>query len=416
MPRIAPTGRLKIGHVLGAAAFVALPLEVFSWPSVTPVMVAAALAALLAGGWRGSLLPRPLAALLALLLVYGSASALWSLEPSGVLELSARLLGTFAAGLVLVAAARGLSPAERRFCGTALVLGDLLGLALLQLMLLTQASLLDYLRNLAALAPLIGHQRPFYFPVGFDPAMTLAALLAWPVMAVLRRRYGSWAAAGAAAVTFAVLLQGESMTSKVAFAAGLAVLFAARLAPKAVAAALAALLVFWLAAAPLLLRPEVLAWLPHTLPVKDAKQRSLEHRLEIWNFVGARIDERPLLGWGFDSSRWMPGGHEILANHGELLPLHPHDAALQLRLDLGLPGVALGIAFVLVLFRGLRSFAGGATEAALTLALITVASIYAALSYNLWHVWWLTMLWLAGAFVVAAAADRGRSGSGGASS
>jgi len=397
-----PSG-LHIGHILGAAGLLALPLEVFSWPSVTPVMVAAALAALACGGWRWSLLPRWLAALCLLLLLYGAASVGWSLEPLGSLRLAAQLLGTFVAGLVLVDVARGLAPEEREISEKGLVLGFLIGLALLEIMLLTRARLVDYVRDLPLLAPVIGHQRPFYFPVGFDPAMTLVVLLSWPCVRFAWRRYGAAAAIALAGVAFAIVLQSESMTAKFAFALGIAVCVCARLAPRVTVAVVAATLILWVVAAPLILRPEVLGWLPQALPVKAPKQSSLTHRLGIWSFVIERIDERPVLGWGFDSSRWMPGGHEAFKRNAELLPLHPHDAALQLRLDLGIPGVVLGVSFVLALFRAIARSPGDADERALQLAFAVAAFVFAAFSYNLWHVWWLTMLWLGSTFMLAGA-------------
>ncbi len=394
---------LHIGHILGAAGLLALPLEVFSWPSVTPVMVAAALAALACGSWRWSLLPRWLAALCLLLLLYGTASVGWSLEPLGSLRLAAQLLGTFVAGLVLVDAARGLAPQEREVSEKGLVLGFLIGLALLEIMLLTRARLIDYVRDLPLLAPVIGHQRPFNFPVGFDPAMTLVVLLSWPCVRFAWRRYGAAAAIALAGVAFAIVLQSASLTSKVAFAVGIAVCVAARLAPRVAVSVAAATLILWVVAAPLFLRPEVLWWLPQALPVERVKQSSLTHRLAIWSFVIGRIDERPILGWGFDSSRWMPGGHDVFLKNAELLPLHPHDAALQLRLDLGIPGVVLGVCFIFALFRAIAGSPGDADERALQLAFAVAAFVYAALSYNLWHVWWLTMLWLGSAFMLAGA-------------
>ncbi|HKO06781.1 MAG TPA: O-antigen ligase family protein [Alphaproteobacteria bacterium] len=394
---------LHIGHILGAAGLLALPLEVFSWPSVTPVMVAAALAALACGSWRWSLLSRWLAALCLLLLLYGTASAGWSLEPLGVLRLAAQLLGTFVAGLVLVDAARGLAPEEREVSEKGLVLGFIIGLALLEIMLLTRARLIDYVRDLPLLAPVLGHQRHFIFPVGFDPAMTLVVLLSWPSVRFAWRRYGAPAAIALAGVAFAIVLQSESMTSKVAFAVGVVVCLAARLAPRVAVSAVAATLILWIVAAPLFLRPQVLWWLPQALPVKVEKQSSLTHRLAIWGFVIERIDERPILGWGLDSSRWMPGGHDLFLRNAELLPLHPHDAALQLRLDLGIPGVLLGVCFIFALFRAIAGSPGDAAERAFQLAFTVVAFVYAALSYNLWHVWWLTMLWLGSAFMLAGA-------------
>ena len=395
--------RLHIGHILGAAGVLALPLEVFSWPSVTPVMVAAALAALACGSWRRQRPPRWLAAICVLLLLYGTASASWSLDPLGSLRLAAKLLGTFVAGLVIVDAARGMTPAEREVCERGLALGFLIGLALLETMLLMRVRLIDYQSELPLLAPVVGHQHKFFFPVNFDPATTLAVLLAWPCLRFAWWRYGLMAAAALAAVTFAVVFESVSMTSKVAFVLGIVVFIGARFAPRLATWAIGSAMVVWIVAVPFFLRPELLAWLPPDLPVKVEKQNSLAHRLAIWSFTIERIDERPLLGWGFDSSRWMPGGHDLLRKDAELLPLHPHDAALQLRLDLGIPGVLVGVLFALGLFRGIAAGWDDADDTALALAFTTVAAVYAGLSYNLWHVWWLTMLWLGAAFMLAGA-------------
>src|SRR5205807_9032712 len=83
------------------------------------------------------------------------------------------------------------------------------------------------------------------------------------------------------------------------------------------------------------------------------------HRLIIWRFTIDRIDERPLLGWGMDASRALPGGsteirqymglpNEFLFDRvkGEVQPLHPHSAILQLRVELGIAGAVIGAALV----------------------------------------------------------------------
>ena len=75
--------------------------------------------------------------------------------------------------------------------------------------------------------------------------------------------------------------------------------------------------------------------------------------------------------------------------------------ATRAPLDLGIPGVALGVLFALGLFRAVAAGWDDAGETALALAFTTVAVVYAGLSYNLWHVWWLTMLWLGAAFMLA---------------
>ncbi|MHA1569410.1 MAG: O-antigen ligase family protein, partial [Alphaproteobacteria bacterium] len=136
------------------------------------------------------------------------------------------------------------------------------------------------------------------------------------------------------------------------------------------------------------------------------------HRLEIWQFVATRVAERPVLGWGFDSSRTLPGGQArpsertgggaALDKAAVVLPLHPHNAFLQWWLELGLPGALLGALFLALLFRALLRRASPAPGGAVMAGLIATALVIANLSYGIWQGWWQAALWFAAAFAVAA--------------
>jgi O-antigen ligase len=80
---------------------------------------------------------------------------------------------------------------------------------------------------------------------------------------------------------------------------------------------------------------------PLVLRDADTVKTSLAHRFYIWDFTGKRIAERPLLGWGLDSARAIPGGKELIRLDQERLPLHPHNAPLQVWLELGVPAAVL---------------------------------------------------------------------------
>jgi O-antigen ligase len=146
------------------------------------------------------------------------------------------------------------------------------------------------------------------------------------------------------------------------------------------------------------------------------------HRLLIWRFTADRIAERPLLGWGMDASRELPGGHEDLSkalpglnfNYSiTAISLHPHSAALQWLVELGLPGLCLGLAIIALglwhaAFRGALSSAERAGALAWAAAGLTVAM----LSFGIWQAWWLATLWLT-ATLYAATVDneeRGKRG------
>jgi O-antigen ligase len=133
--------------------------------------------------------------------------------------------------------------------------------------------------------------------------------------------------------------------------------------------------------------------------------------LLIWRFAANHVAERPLLGWGMDSSRAMPGGktdfNDILPtlhypSGAEALPLHPHDAALQWQLELGIPGLVLGLAIVVfILYRVGWRDSFRPHERAAALALCSGAIIVALLSFGVWQAWWQSTLWLVAALYAA---------------
>jgi O-antigen ligase len=152
----------------------------------------------------------------------------------------------------------------------------------------------------------------------------------------------------------------------------------------------AAISVIFVLTAPLTLAN--LARIPGLVVAADSFKSSAGHRLLIWSFVGERIAERPVLGWGLDASRAIPGGNTEARLGQNWLSLHPHDAPLQVWLELGVPGAVL-LALLLGLF-WLRlerlngpwlylAAAGGSLTAAL-------APVFAA--YGVWQEWWIGTL------------------------
>jgi O-antigen ligase len=139
-------------------------------------------------------------------------------------------------------------------------------------------------------------------------------------------------------------------------------------------------------------------------------KHSALHRLLIWRFVSERIGERPWLGWGMDASRELPGGkadvaealsEPVIVPGSMALPLHPHNALLQWRVELGLPGLLLCLAIVAgILWRIARS--GTRALIAARLASAAAGLTIALLGYGAWQAWWLSSLWLAAALFMPA--------------
>jgi O-antigen ligase len=113
-----------------------------------------------------------------------------------------------------------------------------------------------------------------------------------------------------------------------------------------------------------------------------------------------------------DASRAIPGGEaeasdvmpEVKLPAGAtMLPLHPHDAALQWRLELGLPGAVLCLViFGSVLWRVGASARMPAAPRALAIGYAAGVLTVAMLSVGAWQAWWLSTVWLTASFFVGA--------------
>lgn len=121
----------------------------------------------------------------------------------------------------------------------------------------------------------------------------------------------------------------------------------------------------------------------------DGVAGSFGHRYYIWRFATDRALERPFAGWGYDSSRSIPGGHETFAIGKEMMPLHPHNGVLQLWLELGIPGLLIAAGILWLLFRHPFGGAGERYVKPLTLLAIIVSS---SATYGLWQSWWFSAI------------------------
>jgi O-antigen ligase len=161
---------------------------------------------------------------------------------------------------------------------------------------------------------------------------------------------------------------------------------------RAVLAPLAALLsILVIVTAPLTF--SLLAQSGPLIHMADHLKSSVPHRLLIWSFVGDRIAEKPLWGWGLDASRAIPGGQEWIRPGQPWLPLHPHNAPLQLWLELGVPGIVLFALVMARLWLGLGSARWPRLFAAASAGALAAAMIEALATYGIWEEWWMGTLW-----------------------
>jgi O-antigen ligase len=350
--------------------------------------------------------PRDAAVALAMALgLWGAATAAWATEPGRALT-----TGLSLAGMALLAggAARALEDSDdatRRGLTVALAVGLAIGLVAAAIDALTGNAIRAGVRGLA--------EAPATLAFGLKPAASVIALLLplavalpWPILPRALLLLG-----GAGIL---VALPGD--TAKIAAVLGLVVAGATVLAPRIVPRLVGAGL-----AATILAMPLLAAAIP-ALPVDRLPITAL-HRMMIWDFTGARIAERHILGWGMEASRTVPGGRDS-ATPAQLdrlrvtdparrqwfglpavqtLPLHPHNGALQIWLELGAIGalIAAGLAWTLGIAAARSPCPPAATGA------LASAAITALLSFGAWQAWWIAAMLLAVAVCAGLARSRG---------
>ena len=412
-PTIRPL-RLTRGHVLAGAAFMVMPVAVFAPIQLTGLLVVTSIACLITARSRQALFPplaRRIAWPLAALCIWAAISTAWAVDIRLAVIETLRFTGTALAGTIILGAASMSGPRDRANVCRALLLGTAVGYALLAFEIATDGLILRAVSSL-----INGGKRPFIFSIAYNRATSVIAMLSWPVLLLVLRRRAWFAAIVVFVIGLAFVTELQKHASTIALLTGAAAFALVWIAGRGVVTAIAAAIGIAILVSPLL---------PLTVlePVRVARTypqvaSSEFHRLLIWKFVAERIAERPMLGWGMNSSRAIPGvktlvptdiperrsptGTSAGGDMVEQLPLHPHNAPLQLWLELGAVGAILGGAFVVgALLIGRRRSTDRLDAAIVTAATVSAVAI-SAMSFSIWQSWWLSIMWLTAGFLVTA--------------
>ena len=311
------------------------------------------------------------AAIFAALVVWGLWSALWSPDPMHSLPRAAKVTA-------LVVAAVGMGTARLVSAPRRLMSFLLAGFTIALLM-----TTVDLASGGAISKPFSDR---VYQPAWLNQVSVAFAILLLPTSAALieagHRLFGLVFAAAVTGAVFALV----GTAAKVALACGVPVALLCYYHRAAVTRIAAVLSVLAIVTAPFTFaRIDHWAGLVHTA---NSVKLSAGHRLLIWSFVGDRIAEHPVRGWGLDSSRAIPGGSDPIRPNETWLPLHPHNAPLQIWLELGVPGAVL-----FGLLGGWFWLAVGRADwprlyAAAACGSLATAFVASAGTYGVWQEWW----------------------------
>jgi len=189
----------------------------------------------------------------------------------------------------------------------------------------------------------------------YNRGIDYLGLIAWPQFAflALRRRYRETVLL--AVCLLAILLIGASLAARVAAVSGVLVFALAFWLPRIVAPLLACSTTVLAAGLPFALR--VMA--NHRAALAPYLKPSGLQRLEIWDYMTARVFEHPLLGWGIAAANAVPVTPAEISSYvfRDTPGTYPHNQWLELWVETGAVGAALGLAFALVVIHRIQRVA-----------------------------------------------------------
>jgi O-antigen ligase len=320
----------------------------------------------------GQVLRTPEAILVGALAVWGAASGAWSVAPRMAAQSLGEVLVPLVAAAVIVAALPDRLP---RWTVGALAAG----LALASVLVLVEMRMGFPLRKS------FGGRAEAY--VMNRPAVTILCM-GWPLVAVLRSR-AAWARlAPLILLGIAAIILSYSGSAKQGLAVGVVVFLATLLAPVAMRRLGDVLLLVVVAIQPVF---GIIA--DRTIPEPVFDRLAAAHareRADIWLSFGEVARLRPWMGTGLGSSAVLdrdPVVHEVSPPLQHMLGVgHPHDAFLQVWVELGLVGAILVAGLIGLLARRLAAMPVSLLPERLAF-LAGVGSI-ALVSHGAWQSWW----------------------------
>ena len=390
---IMPTALLNLLIVL-------TPIVVlFSGMAMTPMLGLISLLVLLSSERSALAVPgkwfaqyRVVLALLGTLLLWALATDLWSILPERSVSVALRVAGMCLLGMLAFVYAPALkrpSPAVWRNCAYSVVL----------------VSLLVLLEKLPGGGPVKhiylteGKDYERFIDKNINRGLCALSVFIWPVLLGLLQQHRvrlAWMTVGILALA---IFSMHSLSAKVGLMAGVMIWGAVRMFPRAVPQATIVLLPLFLLSFPFLYQiaePTVFA----NPTVQSHLTPSGFARLHIWHELLEKVRERPLTGWGMDTTRAMPLSESALtAMDLKAPPLHPHSPSLQLLLELGGIGLVFTAVMIGIFLRlweqATRNQPRLRTTSAAFIAAYFVSGVS---SFGIWQSWWIATLWIAAFF------------------
>ncbi|MDA0998434.1 MAG: hypothetical protein O2944_09540 [Proteobacteria bacterium] len=134
---------------------------------------------------------------------------------------------------------------------------------------------------------------------------------------------------------------------------------------------------------------------------------SVIYRAHIWEYTINLIREKPILGWGLGSSRYLGNKKHLMDPRvgfvGEAIPSHPHNVSLQILLETGAIGFGLFLGILYLLLSSAdRGFQNDQIGRFQFITIVLVIMMLWHFNYGAWSTWWLHDIALTSAMLIVA--------------
>jgi exopolysaccharide production protein ExoQ len=392
------------------------PLALFAPKGMVPLLILTTL--LVAGlSYNGilnflSAIPKNLGFSIVAFIGFAALSSIWSVAAGTTLYSAFILALESLGGLIIIVVANQLNSDQRKFVEKAAIIGGSIGLALT----LFEYQSHGFLKQSVVELFSVKIRPEKAFDPALNPGVAVFVLFVWPWAIAIKNRMGTLFLSLILFVFILAIAMGRADTPALALVLGLLAAISTLLPIKLISRVFIVIVITMIAAMP---------FIPGSLPHPETETERLRflppsalHRLSIWNTAAERLKERPILGFGMNTTRSLYGNSDRITreyfandlskkwvNIFEPIPLHAHNGILQIWLELGIGGALLLGAIILSLIRLMCENSSTRSSNRYWLSagfgLMTSSLVIFSLSYGPWQSWWQSTIWLSACFLVA---------------
>ena len=415
---------IHCGHVLGLTAILYIPIGIFASKGLAPLFAIAVVFCLGLKSWRRQAFQWKIGLVLyafIILIGWSIFSWFWSISPNATLKTGISLAAIFISATILFGISLSFGPQEKKSLQNGIILGGILGFSLIAIEFATNAGLAHLLSY--TLAKIKNPDLPSYSTFIFsvygnstpvmNTGMAATALYFFPWAITIKNRFSQKIFILTTLVGASLILMTYADAVKLAFVVGVIVFFASLAWPSWINRIMCVTITIGILTAPL-----IPVLLPNPLvPSKNLAffSPSSAHRILIWKNTVGHIKEKLFLGSGLDATRSLYTAKDrILYNFPaslsngisykvlyEPIPLHPHNAVLQLWLELGAVGALISLGLLLAILRSIRKGVLLRVNQAIALGLFSTTLSLACTSFGIWQGWWLSSILLCTAYFIS---------------